>query len=224
MHEIQKHIFRVLSTKPKARFADLKPKSIEGNLFTYHLKTLLRQGYIETSAFKYRLSPTGKRLLDRISFETFQERIQPKIVTIIVIEHNKKFLLYKRRRSPFIHHIGFPYGKIHLGEHLEEAAQRELEEKTGLKAKLKQRGIVYLTVFDETELVSHMLCHVFVGKNPTGLLRTDTTIGTCFWGDLDQFPKNSLMPGNAQILKLIKKSSASRLFFEEYFLNTSEEN
>lgn len=223
MHQIQKHILKKVSTDKKCRYSDLKPKNVEGNLFVYHLKSLMREGYLEIKSEKYSLTPAGQRFMDRVSFETMSERIQPKIVTLLVIEKDKKYLLYKRRRSPFAGYIGFPYGKIHLEERLLEASHRELLEKTGLNANLKHRGEVYISVNNETELISHMLCHVFTGKNPSGNLKTDTLIGECFWGKIDEIPKNKLIPGVTQILKLLKNSTVSKRFFGEYFLNIGDE-
>ena len=225
MHQIQKHILRTLSLKKKARYTEIKPKTVEGNIFTYHLKTLMRDGYVVLKDLKYSLSPKGKQFVDRVSFETFQERIQPKIVTILVIENKGKYLLYKRRRLPFIDSIGFPYGKIHFGEHIKDAAHKELQEKTGLTIdKLTHRGEVYMAIHDEADLISHALFHVFTGKDPKGTLREDTQIGKCFWGKLEDFNKKDLIPGVDKIMALVKKNKPTQLFFAEYFLNVSEEN
>jgi ADP-ribose pyrophosphatase YjhB (NUDIX family) len=222
MHDLQKHILKTLTVRKKARFADLKPKTVEGNLFVYHLKTLIREGYIENKDDKYTLTSKGKNFVDRVSFETFKERIQPKIVTLIALKNKKQeYLLYKRTRVPFSGYIGFPYGKIHLEERVADAATRELLEKTGLEATLKHRGDVYITVHDETELISHTLFHIFSGDNPRGNLRTDSHIGECFWAHIEDIPKENRIPGLSQIKKLLDKSHG--LFFEEYFLNTREE-
>ncbi|MDP2651486.1 MAG: NUDIX domain-containing protein [bacterium] len=221
MHEVQKHILKRLSLVDKSRYAELKPRTVEGNLFVYHLRSLMRSGLVASTEDGYCLTPKGKLLIDRISFETFNERIQPKIVTLLVVENENKYLLYKRRRAPFIGRVGFTYGKIHLEERLREAAERELFEKTNLKADLKHRGDVYITVHDETELVSHMLCHVFTGTKSQGVLRTDTTIGECYWGKLEDVKDTDLIPGVKQIAKLLKKKK--EFFFAEYFLNTSDE-
>ncbi len=223
MHEIQKHILKKLALTRRTRYADLKPRTVEGNLFVYHLKALMREGHIIEDAGRYRLTPQGKRFVDRVSFETFSERIQPKIITILAIEGKKgEFLFYRRRRAPFRGLIGFPYGKIHMEEHLATAATRELHEKTGLLAKLRHRGDVYITVHDDTELIAHMLCHIFSGKNPEGVLRADSTIGECFWGKLDGISRRELIPGVLQVAKLLKKSRTH--FFAEYSLGVNEEN
>ena len=119
------------------------------------------------------------------------------------------------------HLVGFPYGKIHLGERLEEAAKRELEEKTGLSADLRLRGHVYLTIHDEEELVAHMLCHIFSGREPQGELREEFPAGDTFWRRVEDVPRRELMPGVWKILQLLE--SGKQQFFAEYALDTHEE-
>jgi len=221
MHEIQKHILKKLSLVKNTRYSDLKPKTVDGNLFVYHLKKLTKENYLSSLNGNYKLTPKGKNFSDRMSFEMFQERIQPKIVTLLVIENKGNYLLYRRKRSPFIGSVGFPYGKIHLEEHIAEAAERELKEKTGLSANLHHKGEVYLTIYNEAELITQMLCHIFTGKNPCGELRTNSSVGDVFWGKIEEVTKDKLIPGVKQIAKLIKKNKGS--FFAEYFLNANEE-
>lgn len=217
MHEIQKHILKKLSSVDKARYGELKPRTVEGNQFVYHLRTLMRNGYVRNSGGVYSLASLGQQLVDRMSFKTFKERIQPKVVSIIALKDGNEYLFYKRNRLPFLGRVGFPYGKIHLEERILDAAHRELLEKTNLRATLKHRGVVYLTVHNETELVVHMLCHVFTGTDPEGELRSDTTFGGCFWSSMKDIPEKSLIPGVKQIIKHLERDK--QFFFAEYFLN-----
>ena len=222
MHALQQHILKELTLNGSQRFAQIKPQRIDGNQFVYHLRALERTGYVRHAGSEYRLTPAGKRYVERVSLKEFKERIQPKIVTLAVVKNTKgEYLLYRRRRVPMRNLIGFPYGKIHLGERLAEAAQRELEEKTGLAAALKLRGHVYLTIHDEEELVTQMLAHIFVGREPLGDLRDAFAAGDSFWARLEEIPRQELMPGVLQILELL--GSGNRHFFGEYFLDIHED-
>lgn len=222
MHEIQKEILKKLANTKKARYSELKRKDLEGNIFSYHLKTLIKENYILSKDKNYILSAKGKHLADRVSSINFNERIQPKIVTMVILKNNNKYLLYKRKKQPFFGYIGFPYGKIHLDERISDAALRELNEKTGLKAKLKYRGHVHLTVHDEADLVSSMICYIFTGNQVSGELLKEFPSGECYWGNLEDVEKNKLQPGAMKIQKLLEQNTTD-VFFEEYFLNTSEE-
>ncbi len=222
MHEIQQGILQKISLSSGARYSELKRKDIDGNLFVYHLNSLKKQGYIVVKDKLYTLTPSGKLLMGRMSFDTFKERIQPTIVTTLIVEKDGKYLLWRRKRSPFLNHVCFPYGKIHLEERLQEAAERELMEKTGISAKLEHRGDVYLTVHNETELVSHLLSHVFYGKSETEEIKHDYPGGECFWGLLEDIPREEILPGAKQMLELVKTHKKTGHFFDELFLNTSE--
>jgi ADP-ribose pyrophosphatase YjhB (NUDIX family) len=228
MHEIQSDILNKLMFSKKARYRDLKTKDVEGNLFSYHLQTLLKNEYILLKNSYYYLTTKGAQHVDRMSAETLKPRAQPKIATLLVLKSKGKYLLYKRGRMPFINHIGFPYGKIHLEERVSESANRELFEKTGLTAKLKHRGDVYITVHNETELVSHTLFHIFSGSKIQGQLSPSSQFGECFWGNIDKTAKTAddtvdmLIPGVIQIDRLLRENK-SKFFFGEFFLNCSEE-
>ncbi|MFA7193697.1 MAG: NUDIX domain-containing protein [Candidatus Paceibacterota bacterium] len=222
MHEIQKDILKKLSLQKKIRYSDLKDKEVEGNVFVYHLNSLTKLGLIISKDKTYSLTSAGKHLISRMSFDTFEERTQPKIVTSMVIEKDGKYLLYRQKRAPFINFVSFPYGKIHLEERIKDSAERELKEKSGLSAKLKHRGDVYIAVHDETELVTHLLCHVFSGTEVTGELEDGNTVGECFWGTFDEIDSKNILPGAKKILKLVKENKKDH-FFAEYFLNTTDE-
>src|SRR5436189_190302 len=136
MHYLQQHILKSIVLNGPRRFAQMKPREVDGNRFVYHLRALMREGYVEPHQKAYILTAEGKRYAEGMSLESFKERVQPKIVTLIVLKNKKgEYLLWKRRRVPFRNMVSFPYGKIHLGERLEDAAARELLEKTGLNAK-----------------------------------------------------------------------------------------
>lgn len=216
MHRLQQQIIYRLSMNSPLRYARLKPAEVEGNHFMYHLRKLLAEGLVEKKEGVYELTPQGMLYVDKLSLQTLEPRIQPKIVTQIAVQSGaEEWLLYRRRRHPFTGLIGFPYGKIHLGERIAEAAERELEEKTGLSAQLTHVGDFYSTVLREGELISQMLCHMFVGENPQGRLREDSPIGECFWARIEDFEEKDFFPGFRDLFGLISQPGAGR-FFAEY--------
>jgi len=222
LHELQAHILKTLTLVGAARYSELKPASVESNAFMYHLKKLVVLGYVYKRGATYHLSASGKRYADRTTLASFKERVQPKIVTMIVIKNTKgEHLLFTRKRQPFLGKTGFPYGKTHLEERVHEAAERELREKTGLSSSLTYRGDVYLHICDEGDLITHMLCHVFEGKDATGTLMQPDDVGEAQWKKIDEVKSDKLLPGTKHIKKLLSRSN--NLFFEEYFLNTTEE-
>ncbi len=221
-HPIQQHIIKKLILNRGLRYAELEPPGVTSNLFAYHLGKLVSEKIVAKTSSWYRLTAKGKTLVDKLSLETLEPRIQPKIVTLIACRNRQgNYLLYCRRKEPFFGLIGFPYGKIHLGETIRQAAEREFAEKTGLSATLTHRGNAYLTVSQEGELVSHMLAHVFSGENPRGDLKTDSEIGECFWQKPEKLKTREVIPGFTEILGLLGQRR-SGMFFKEYFLDTRE--
>ncbi len=219
MHPIKRHILYHLILNPYLNFARLKPKDIEGNIFTYHLKQLITEGLVRKSSYGYELTDEGKIYADKLSLKNLNPRIQPKIVTLLICQNQKKeYLLYQRKRQPFLNLVGFPYGKIHLGETVLQSAKRELLEKTGLNGILTHQGDVYLTIFEKNNLLTQMLCHIILVKNPQGELKSSSDIGECFWINIKKVSQNKLMPGAKDIYHLaIKKKS---FFFAEFTFNT----
>ena len=216
MHHIQKQILQKLIYKPSLGFAELRPEGIESNHFMYHLRQLINEGYIEKTTKGYCLSKSGKSYADRLSLKDYKPRIQPKIVTLIVLKKpSGEHLLYKRAHQPFFGKIGFPYGKIHLGESIAEAANRELEEKTGLIATLRLIGDAYVTVYEDGELLSQMLAHVFVGKYRTGEIQNRSNKGKSFWADINKSKSKQYIPGFLDIYHEANNKK-SKSFFKEF--------
>lgn len=163
-HHIQKHIITVLMHQKYARFRDLRPPKTDTNLFTYHLKVLVREKMIDKETAGYSLSQKGLMYVDRVSTEKFTVRSQPKIVTMLLIQNsNGDVLLQKRTKQPYIDTWTLPYGKIHIDDgSLLEAAQREAYEKLGLQDQtMNHAGDCYIRVKGGDEIISTTLAHIF---------------------------------------------------------------
>ena len=217
MHIIQKHILKKLAENKTLRYAQLKPPLVEGNQFSYHLKTLIQRGYVMRKSTGYALTTKGVHYSTQVTFEHFSIRIQPRITTLIVCRNNKgEYLTYTRNKQPFLNMDGFPYGKIHLGERVAGAAERELKEKAGITADLQQKGVMYLLVTDpQKEVIAHTLFHVFLGTNPKGTVVAESPIGKIRWLSEKELLKQNIMPGVPEALRMAKSRSSS-LLFEEY--------
>jgi len=214
VHPLQSHILKELNLKEKARYAELKPHGIESNKFVYHLNRVMKDGLVNKSGPGYFLTAPGKRYVGRLSLKSFLPRLQPIIVTTIIARDDEgSHLLMKSKRQPFLGKVSFPYGKIHFGESILEAAHRELKEKTGLTAQLEHRGDMYLAIKEQGELVAHMLCHVFEGSKPQGQIIPETKTHSISWQILESVGSKSFVPGFLQMHKLYSKSKGK--FFAE---------
>jgi 8-oxo-dGTP diphosphatase len=61
--------------------------------------------------------------------------VLPRVAVGAVVRHNNSFLLVKRANEPSRGRWAIPGGKIKLGETLQEAAQREVFEETGVNVR-----------------------------------------------------------------------------------------
>jgi len=163
-HHIQKHILDVLMYRKVSRFRDLRPPKTDTNLFTYHLKNMVKAGLVDKVAGGYALSPKGLSYVDRVSTEQKTIRTQPKIITMLVIQNGDgDILLQRRTKQPYIDTWTLPYGKIHVEDlTVKRAAQREAFEKLGLEnPEMEHAGDCYIRVHSDGRLLSTTLAHVF---------------------------------------------------------------
>jgi len=214
MHWIQKHILSQLIYQSSCRYADLKPDEVEGNLFMYHLRQLIKAKYVTKNADgRYELTPAGRAYADTLSLESMKPRIQPRIVTLIVCRNSVgEWLFLRRKRQPLLGMAGFPYGKIHLGETIAEAAARELSEKAGLTCRLEHRGDGYVTITEGGHRSSEIMFHLFYGAYPEGELKTNKPAGKVFWAP-ESAIDDTYMPSVKDLLRLLRAND--QRFFTE---------
>lgn len=151
MHIVQSKILDKLTYAKTLRYSQMKPEKTESNLFSYHLKSLIKDRYIEkTENGEYTLSSKGKSYVDKISHRSLKVRQQPKIITLLDLVNDKgETMLYRRKHQPYIGMLAFPTGKLHMYESVLDAANREVKEKLEFsEVSLRHRGIVYVTVRD----------------------------------------------------------------------------
>lgn len=206
-HHIQKHIIDVLMYRKVARFRDLRPPRVDTNLFTYHLKNLVKSGFLEKVTGGYTLSSAGLSYVDRVSSEKKAIRTQPKIITMLVVQNSEgDILLQRRTKQPHIDTWTLPYGKIHIEDaSVKAAAQREAQEKLGIHGQvLEHAGDCYIRVYASEELLSSTLAHVF-RFNKDDIAISDTLT----WARPHKLTQLQLAPAVEDIM--------SRTFFNDPF-------
>lgn len=216
MHHIQRKILNALLYAESLGYAQMRPKGVESNHFSYHLDQLVKDGLVVKHDKQYSLTPNGLQFVDRLSQQKMVDRLQPHIVTAIDITNAAgQTLVYTRRFQPYINRIGFPLGKTHYEEAVETAAIRELTEKTGLTdIPLRHRGMVYLESKIQGVTISKVLYHIFQGTTEQQPITVDATRGECAWTDHTVLKDQEVMPGFKAIKTLLDGPSDS-LFFAE---------
>lgn len=226
MNKIQKDILKKLSLTEKAKYSKIKPKNIEGNTFSYHLKSLIKSEMIKKEDDDYSLTSSGKFYLQKLRNSDMNVRPQPLILTLTICKNkNEEFLLYKRTRQPEINRWGFPAGKIHENEPLDSSAKREFFEKTGLSASPKHKGLIYLTLYDnKSNITFYSMTHVFYVEKDKNFIKKGDENSNLVWVKKRDLKKMELVPGAKEILgeflKNEKKGKKSKdLFYKELFIH-----
>lgn len=172
-HHIQKAIIAHLMEYELARFRDMRPPKTDTNLYSYHLKLLLKQGYVEKTDVGYKLGLRGMVYADRVNTETVKLRPQPKIITMLVIQNDEgQVLVFKKKRQPFIGKLTLPYGKLHNDDlSVYDAAKREVHDKLGDMTidELKHVGDTYIHIIHEGEAAMSTLVHIFYATSKAPL-------------------------------------------------------
>lgn len=193
----------------------MRPPKVDSNAYSYHLKLLVKQRLIEKHTEKgYRLSPTGLAQVDRMSTNELQLRIQPKIITMVLLqnEHGEVLLLAKSKQ-PFIGAWTFASGKLHIEDgNVSDAATREIKERVDVVANitLKHKADVYIHASINGQLVSTVLSHVFTMQIKT----SDVARKDVLWATTEDFKTEQLAPGTKDVYDLVANMQGDFSFAE----------
>ena len=214
-HHIQRHVVGYLLTHEYARFSELRPPKVDTNLFTYHLKLLVKDDYIKKTDRGYTLSRKGLLFVDRVNASSIVVRTQPKIITMLLIQEGYgKVLLQKRTKQPYINTWTLPYGKLHIDdESVLDAAKREANEKLGYNPRqLRHVGDCYIRVKGGASIESTTLAHVV--RFETDAIQVTDTLR---WVEPLDLPALKLAPAVEQIIT--RSFFGDKFFFEEFVAN-----
>ena len=195
LHNIQMLILRELLFTPNSRFSDLNIQGLSSDHFSYHIKTLIEQEYVQKDSSRYSLTVKGKEFANRMDTDEASIEKQPKVAVMIVAtktEGKKKYLLIQERtKEPYFGYSGFITGKIRYGEKVIETAKRELKEESGLECEnihIKRLVHDHVVLKDTGELVEDKMFFIIHMINPKGELM-DTVNGKNIWITESQFKK-----------------------------------
>jgi ADP-ribose pyrophosphatase YjhB (NUDIX family) len=202
---IQNHVLLELTRNATRRYSELKPRDIEGNLFMYHLKGLIKDGLIEKNEAAYRLTAKGMQMAGHISLQTGKLRTQPKILTAVVCQNEAgEYLFVRWHRQPNIGQVSFPHGMVHFGKSIAAMAAMELAEKAGLEADLAFKGDIYVCGMREGDVDRHVLVHVFEASNvrPGRQDELRPEVSEPFWAPLNAVHSKDYVPGFYEVMQV----------------------
>jgi len=209
MHHIQKEIILSLASISPQRFSELQPPRIPNNTFSYHLKRLVDFGYVlHDPVMGYTAT---RKALKLVQFRHEHKTARPTSPAVISILHvtNEigEVLILNRSKQPFIDYFGLPSGLIHKGEAIEQAAERELKEKTGIDAtgKLQFAGTLdfqYLEK-DSADIFVHAIAFIYHYDHGNSTLPERTTeYGYLSWSGLT---REKILPEVRKVHELVQQ-------------------
>lgn len=204
MHRTQINILKELLFNNGANFAALNTTGLTNDLFTFHLKKLVEEGWVYKDDKKYFLTQQGKVLAGTIDTEKvrLEEWGKPSVAvtTKRIVNGKPCLLMHKRKKEPFLGYYGFINGKVRYGEKTEATAVREFKEETGLTGKPNFIGVYHkLRGPNEEDIVLDNFFFLYIMKDISGEL-IDTNEGTNHWIPEDEIKNLKTFPGFEWVL------------------------
>ena len=205
-HNIERHIIRTLTVTSTARFTQMRPPRVDSNLYAYHLKQLIKLGYIIKNDRNYSLSPRGMKYADRFSLRYSRLVIQSKITVGILLKNEfNEILLTKRYKHPFLDFWGLMLSKTYADDpSILAAAQRTVFEEIKFPIiDMAHVGDCYVRTSIDGYEVSNILSHIFYSEVKKAEISEAETVR---WVSLNELTSIEPVPGAEDIINLVLKS------------------
>jgi ADP-ribose pyrophosphatase YjhB (NUDIX family) len=215
MNEVRRRIFKRFMYSPKLKYNEIWDKELcRSNVFDYHLKQLVQEDVVRKEGEHYLLTPKGVRLISELDGEKIELGNKPIVCVFVLGEKDGKYLLNIRRKQPFIDLLGIPGGKVEFGTGLQEQAEREFMEETGLSGDMKLRYVVNFITHEGDSTSHHMTGFYYLATDLRGELIEKTREGENLFLSVDEMDghrKYPDMPGNIEAIT----SSGDGIVFRE---------
>lgn len=212
-HHIQNDIIHHLVRERTASFSELKPDRMESNAFNYHIKSLLREGFVcKSDDGSYTLTRLGMRL-GLNSHLTAKQRLSlaHPVFLIMPIDNDGKILVRRRTAHPMYGYLGFIHGEPEHDELLDKSAAKAMDRYANLECDYEIKGSGYARFLSGGELESFTSFTLLLARNPRGTLKKKSSTGENIWMEVDELLAHPKLFPNMK--PLIKKSQEEGLFF-----------
>lgn len=200
LHHIRRSVLDQLATAESMRYGELKPKDLDGNVFTYHLKGLIVDNLV-------RKNETGDYLLTERGRDFIVHRYEDALLSahsifLIVLKRQSKYLLRRREVQPLIGYAGFLHGEPEAGVDVIQTAKKRLYTKTGMdNINLSIAGSALISQYRADELQSFSHAIILSGETEQDIETEGDATGSNFWDNLDTAQK--LLPSCIDITNMI---------------------
>ena len=191
INNIQANIIRELFHHEELRFAEINVDKVPSDQFSYHIRQLLKYGFIEkTDKGTYCLSTFGKSraiMIDPDGNSYIQQGfIAVRIVLKKVEDVQTYYLLQRREEVPYKGTIGTPGDKVFFGEDVVTAAKRIMKLHTGLECDMDIKGLVHIRDKFGINFVQDKYFFIIEASQPKGELFPRSIKGEHMWLTYDE--------------------------------------
>lgn len=168
VHIYQKHILDLLRGADTLRYSELQPDGVESSHFKYHLDQLIKDSLVtQVSRGTYSLTPAGSSAVDRLSRDKINPDLTPKVITYTLIHDTDYYYLLRKDKDPYRGLLNFVGGKVHQGETTQQAAIREVREKTGIDTEHPSlAGTAEIIITHNSALLTHAIAYIYTAVLP----------------------------------------------------------
>jgi hypothetical protein len=186
LNHIQRDVLVRLKTVDSVAYSGLKPDELTGNAFNYHLRHVVAQDLVyKTDDQRYVLTAKGRLLVDNVSLDSMKLKLRPTVGMALVLESSEHgVLLYRSNRAPLRELVGLPFGKLRLGDSLDNTFSRILRKRgidRGSISGIEPLGMANIRYFDKDQLVVHRVVAVWSASYDGTAVTTSTGNGSSFW-------------------------------------------
>jgi ADP-ribose pyrophosphatase YjhB (NUDIX family) len=160
-HPLQEHIISTLRRQEFTRFKDILPPKTDTNVFSYHVKILVKADFIKKVEDRYTLSQNGIIYVHNL---TKNDTNLPVIQCVILLQNSDgDILLTPQSEQPYINTLSLPGRYVHaVDSTIEAVASGIISEQIGLKEVSPIHvGDAYVRVKSEQQTISTTITHVF---------------------------------------------------------------
>lgn len=217
-HHIQKEIVYDLAFADRMRFSELQPPELESKAFDYHLKKVVRAGYVvKNQDGTYSLTSEGKRLGKGVKKK--QSRLIDRAYSVLLLAIRRKedgaWLLVRRKTQPLLGLTGFMNAQPTAENSVVSTGAEICRQQTGLVGDFVVHGHGYFRIFRAGELESFIHFTLLQCTDIQGELRQNSELAEYYWDTDPDFSAPGMLP-NMQILHKMCAAPAGQ-FVEKRF-------
>lgn len=208
-HHIQRGIVYRLAFASALRFSELKPDELENKAFDYHLKKVVKAGFVEKSEDgAYRLTGEGRRIWRVSQKQAKNSNLYDRAYSTLLLAIRRKsdgaWLLYRRRTHPMIGLTGFMHAQPRADQDVTQTATDVCREQTGLAGEFVVHGHGYFRVYHESLLESFTHFTLLICTDIQGELLQSSELAEYYWDTDPDFSAPEMLPNSQTLHKMLE--------------------